>query len=195
MNPSLQAQGAPICAVCRRKVFFFSKQRDRVRMVTGMGSRSSMHSTTVAYQLPEAQMSVTKHTFDESHFATYEWYAKEWASHFGLQLRWQIAVAWSDDHDVGKYASVSYSADARNAVVLLSRQYECIEAPSERLIAESSCHEIIHLLLAALADLADDGAPRGFNPIGLEHEIVQTLVQISMRDHFDSMRARCPRKV
>jgi hypothetical protein len=130
----------------------------------------------------------------DSHLATFEWYAKEWACHFGVSLRWWIQVGWAHDSDDAS-AWVNYDDDARIALISLNRKYKGNFPFSDEHLARFSCHEVIHVLLAPLAELADKGLPRSMRSIGTEHEIVQTLMQISMRDHYDSMRARCPLKV
>jgi hypothetical protein len=138
-------------------------------------------------------MADTKCVLDANHLATFEWYTKEWASHFGVDLRWLIHVRWSQDSG-DSAAAVWYNDEARHAVVELRQDYDGSLPFSEEVLARFACHEVIHVLLAPLAELADLGAPRGVKTIGIEHEIVQTLMQISMRDHYDNMRARCPLK-
>lgn len=140
-------------------------------------------------------MPAEKHALNEEHFATFRWWSMEWSRHFGVDMRWQISVTWADDLDSGKYAWVIYSGDARKARIELQREFRDIQAPSMRVLAETACHEVIHILLAPLADYAELGAPRCVDTIGIEHEIVQTLMQLSMRAHFDSMMAACPHKV
>lgn len=140
-------------------------------------------------------MSSKQYDLNDLHLATFEWYAKEWASHFGVSLRWQINVDWAEDSEVMKrYAQVWYDCESRKALIEISKRYDCRIPPTDQLLAEAAVHEVIHVLLAQLADYAEEGAPRSVNLIGIEHEIVQTLVQISMRDHYDTMRARCPLK-
>lgn len=141
-------------------------------------------------------MSEFKATLTEAHLATFEWYVKEWACHFGVDLRWQIRCIWSHDPESARrYAAVTYNCDSRMAVVELTNAYSDVVPLTDHILADSACHEVIHILLGPLADYAEAGAPRGVGVIGIEHEIVQTLVQIAMRDHFDSIRARCPVKV
>ncbi|MGF6643124.1 hypothetical protein [Paraburkholderia sp. GAS82] len=134
-----------------------------------------------------------KERLEDDHLAIFEWFVKEWASHFGVDLRWLIYVRWAEDAE-DSAANVYYDDDARHAVVQLTRDYSGILPLGPMVLARYACHEIVHILLAPIAELAEQGVPRGVKTIGLEHEIVQTLVQISMRDHYDRLRASCPIK-
>jgi hypothetical protein len=129
----------------------------------------------------------------DQHLAIFEWFTKEWSSHFGVDRRWWIRVTWVHD-STDAFAFVNYDDAARLAIIHLNRKYESVFPFDEEKLAHFACHEVIHVLLAPLAELADQGLPRAMTSIGTEHEIVQTLTQISMRDHFDNLRARCPIK-
>lgn len=129
----------------------------------------------------------------KKHLAVFEWYVFAWAKHFGLDKRWDITVDWADVGSGGdKRAEITYRCTSRMAVIALMRDSSDIVPMTERLLAWSACHEAVHLLLAPIADYAEEGAPRCLNLIDIEHEVVHTLTHISMRDHFDDLREGCP---
>jgi hypothetical protein len=138
-------------------------------------------------------MIIIEQDLDESHLATLKWWTMEWAHHFGVDLRWHIRVTW-EQHSQSA-ASIWYDDEAMVAIVYLDQKFKSHFPLDDEFFARMACHEILHLLLEPLAELADNALPRTQTSLGMEHAIVQTLMQISMRDHFDTMRARCPFKV
>lgn len=141
-------------------------------------------------------MSQRTQRLNRKHLAQFEWYVTAFACHFGLNTRWAVHVDWIKQSEQSKSrADIWYDCAGRRATIRLNRDSSDTVPMSERLIAEAACHEVCHMLLAALADYAEEGAPRCINLIDVEHEIVNTLVHIALRDHFPDMQEACPHKV
>lgn len=122
------------------------------------------------------------------HLKLFETLVEKWAVYFGVSHRWELYVSWGDDPS--ETAGVHYKIAGRIATVVLTNPYRDTRGLSAEELSRAACHEVAHILLAPMSDLAEDGALRGMNINDIEHEIVHTLVK-NARAHCELEILEC----
>lgn len=120
---------------------------------------------------------------DQRHLKLFEALCQSWAAYFGVSQRWEFYYSFGEDKN--EIAGVHYKIIGRIATITLTNPYTDLRELDAAALSRAACHEIAHILLAPLADLAEDGALRGMNINDIEHEIVHTMVH-NARAHIEA---------
>lgn len=130
---------------------------------------------------------------NQSHLDLFAKLVEAWASYFGVRHRWEIHVSFGDDEN--EAGGVLYKILGRIATITITNPHDDIRQLTPMEMSRIACHEVVHLLLAPLADWADEGTPRGLNINGIEHEIVHTLVLNSLAHVGNEILESCSKEV
>lgn len=109
----------------------------------------------------------------------FEKFCKEadvWVKRFQLN-DWEIHYVWRDLED-GVGAKTSYDTAAMCAEIALNHKQEAMSRQYEKTPEEYAKHEVIHLLLAPLTDLAESRFCTQDQLTSVEHALVQKLMKL-----------------
>lgn len=129
----------------------------------------------------------------DNHLKLFEKLVFLWADYFGVTKRWEWYIRF--EANAARLAGVNYKLSDRIAVVMLGNPYKDTRSLTAKELNRCACHEVAHILLAPIADWAEEGAPRGISINDIEYEIVHTLVQNGVQAVGDDFLEVCANEV
>lgn len=111
------------------------------------------------------------------HLLEFSNHVKKWAERLGMQ-DWDLMVTWCPDKEIGEDSAACYpDVDARHAKITLNREPDKYAVED---LDKLALHEVLHLVLADLAEFVIDYAPKSATKDAdtKEHVIIQRLTNL-----------------
>jgi len=104
-------------------------------------------------------------------------YVTKWATNFNL-ASWEILQDCSSDN-FQRYAKCEADSESKRAKITLFKDWNI--ASDDKAIEQTACHEVLHIVLAPLMDLAGERYTTEKQLEDAEHDIIRTLVKIFVK--------------